>query len=387
MKKALAFALSLAMVFSMTGCGKKEKETEAPKATTTEAATEKTTSDEVYKVALVIAGVLGDKSFYDSSNEGLEALKEELGDGFEFKVEQMGGGSADQVNWEPTLLDYCDSGEYDMIITGSWQMADALATAADLYPDQKFIYFDETYDFEGNGDNGNIYNVLFKQNEVSYLAGALAGLMTKTEGIEGIDPSNNIISVLGGMDSVVINDFVVGYIQGARDVNPDVQVSVSYVGNFDDSAKGKDLSLAMYNSGADVGFNVAGNAGNGLIEAAGETGKYAIGVDSDQAVTMPNYAANIPTSALKNVGNALYRAIKMDMEGTLSYGITETLGFSEGGVELVKDAHYEELVPEEIRATIDDLEAQITSGELEVYSALTMSTDEVEELKASVAVQ
>ena len=387
MKKALAFALSLAMVFSMTGCGKKEKETEAPKATTTEAATEKTTSDEVYKVALVIAGVLGDKSFYDSSNEGLEALKEELGDGFEFKVEQMGGGSADQVNWEPTLLDYCDSGEYDMIITGSWQMADALATAADLYPDQKFIYFDETYDFEGNGDNGNIYNVLFKQNEVSYLAGALAGMMTKTEGIEGIDPSNNIISVLGGMDSVVINDFVVGYIQGARDVNPDVQVSVSYVGNFDDSAKGKDLSRAMYNSGADVGFNVAGNAGNGLIEAAGETGKYAIGVDSDQAVTMPNYAANIPTSALKNVGNALYRAIKMDMEGTLSYGITETLGFAEGGVELVKDAHYEELVPEEIRATIDDLEAQITSGELEVYSALTMSTDEVEELKASVAVQ
>ena len=86
MKKALAFALSLAMVFSMTGCGKKEKETEAPKATTTEAATEKTTSDEVYKVALVIAGTLGDKSFYDSANSGLEMLKEELGDGFEFKV-------------------------------------------------------------------------------------------------------------------------------------------------------------------------------------------------------------------------------------------------------------------------------------------------------------
>lgn len=387
MKKALAFALSLAMVFSMTGCGKKEKETEAPKATTTEAATEKTTSDEVYKVALVIAGTLGDKSFYDSANSGLEMLKEELGDGFEFKVEQMGGGSADQVNWEPTLLDYCDTGDYDMIITGSWQMADALASAADMYPDQKFIYFDETYDFEGNGDNGNIYNVLFKQNEVSYLAGALAGMMTKTEGIEGIDASNNIISVLGGMDSVVINDFIVGYIQGALDVNPDIQVAVSYVGNFDDSAKGKDLSLAMYNSGADVGFNVAGNAGNGLIEAAGETGKYAIGVDSDQAVTMPNYASSIPTSAMKNVGNALYRAIKMDMEGTLAYGTIETLGFAEGGVELVKDAHFEELVPEDIRATVEELQNKITSGEIEVYSALTMSTDEIEELKSSVAVQ
>ena len=222
---------------------------------------------------------------------------------------------------------------------------------------------------------------------MSYLAGAIAGMMTKDENIEGVDPSNNIISVLGGMDGIVINDFIVGYIQGALEVNPDVQVAVSYVGNFDDSAKGKDLSLAMYNSGADVGFNVAGNAGNGLIEAAGETGKYAIGVDSDQAVTMANYAANIPTSAMKNVGNALYRAIKLDMEGSLSFGVTETLGFAEGGVELVKDAHYEELVPEEIRTTVEELQEKITNGEIEVYSALSMSTEEIEELKASVAVQ
>ncbi len=375
MKKATMFATAALMTASMLAgtCVAGAEELNVPESTD-------------YKVALVIAGTLGDKSFYDSANEGLARLSEAI-DGFEFKVEQMGGGAADQVNWEPTLLDYCESGEYDMIVTGSWQMADALSSAADMYPDQKFIYFDETYDFEGNGDNGNIYNVLFKQNEVSYLAGAIAGLMTKTEGIEGIDPSNNIISLLGGQDSIVINDFVVGYIQGAVDVNPDVKVAVSYVGNYDDSAKGKDLSLAMYNSGADVGFNVAGNAGNGLIEAAGETGKYVIGVDSDQAQTMPNYAANIPTSAIKNVGNAIYRAIVLDMNGELTYGTTETLGFAEGGVELVKDAHYEELVPEEIRTVVEDLEAKVISGEIEVKSALTMTADEVTELKASVSVE
>ena len=375
MKKATMFATAALMTASMLAgtCVAGAEELNVPESTD-------------YKVALVIAGTLGDKSFYDSANEGLTRLSEEI-EGFEFKVEQMGGGSADQVNWEPTLLDYCESGEYDIIVTGSWQMADALSSAADMYPDQKFIYFDEAYDFEGNGDNGNIYNVLFKQNEVSYLAGAIAGLMTKTEGIEGIDPSNNIISVLGGQDGIVINDFVVGYIQGAVDVNPDVKVAVSYVGNFDDSAKGKDLSLAMYNSGADVGFNVAGNAGNGLIEAAGETGKYAIGVDSDQAQTMANYAANIPTSALKNVGNAIYRSIVMDMNGELSYGTTETLGFAEGGVALVKDAHYEEVVPEEIRTAVEDLEAKVTSGEIEVKSALTMTADEITEMKASVAVE
>ena len=231
MKKFLAVMLSLVMVLSMAGCGSKE------------AASSEGGSGEPYKVALVIAGVLGDKSFYDSANEGLTKLKDELGaEKFDFKVEQMGGGSADQANWEPTILDYCESGEYDLIITGSWQMADPLSSAANTYKDQKFIYFDETYDFEGYGNNENIYNVLFKQNEVSYLAGALAGLMTKTEGIDGINASDNVISVLGGQDGIVINDFIVGYIQGAKDVNPDIKVATSYVGNFDDAAKGKDLA-------------------------------------------------------------------------------------------------------------------------------------------------
>ena len=376
MKKFLAVMLSLVMVLSMAGCGSKES------------ASEGGAEGKPYKVALVIAGVLGDKSFYDSANEGLTKLKDELGaEKFDFKVEQMGGGSADQANWEPTILDYCESGEYDLIITGSWQMADPLSSAANTYKDQKFIYFDETYDFEGYGNNENIYNVLFKQNEVSYLAGALAGLMTKTEGIDGINASDNVISVLGGQDGIVINDFIVGYIQGAKDVNPDIKVATSYVGNFDDAAKGKDLALSMFNAGSDIGFCVAGNAGNGQIEAAKETGKYAIGVDSDQAALLPDYAANIPTSAVKNVGNALYTAIKEAMAGQLAYGTTESFGLTDGGVELVKDAHYEEIVPEDIRKTIDELEQKVIKGEIKVNSALTMSGDEVNALKDSVAVQ
>ena len=95
-------------------------------------------------------------------------------------------------------------------------------------------------------------------------------------------------------------------------------------------------------------------------------GLYAFGVDSDQAALLPNYAASIPSSALKNVGNSLYRAIKMDMEGTLQYGTVEVLGFAEGGVALVKDAHWEEVVPESIRTKIDELEAKITNGEIVV---------------------
>ena len=340
-----------------------------------------------YKAALLLNGNLGDKSFYDSANEGLERLRDELGeDVFDFKVEQMGGTAADEAKWEPTLLDYCDTGDYDVIIMGTWQMADALARAAEEYPDQKFIFFDEEFDFEGNGNPENVYNVMYKQNEVSYLVGAAAAMMTTDDSIEGIDPDNHIIGFLGGMDNSVINDFLVGYIQGAADIDPDIEVAVGFVGDFVDSTKGKDIALSQYQSGADVGFNVAGNAGLGQIEAAKDEGKYAFGVDSDQAALLPDYADYIPTSALKNVGKSLYLAIQKDMLGELKYGTEETYGFKEGGVALVKDAHYEKMLSENIRTKLDELEQSIIDGDIVVNTSADMDQAAIEALKESVKV-
>ena len=344
---------------------------------------------EPYKAALLLNGTLGDKSFYDSANEGLTKLQEELGeDKFTFKVEQMGATSADEAKWEPTLYDYCDDGSYDVIIVGTFQMLDALTNASADYPDQKFIYFDESFDFSNGGEN--VYNVMYKQNEVSYLVGAAAAMMTTDETLDKVDPSNKVIGFLGGMENSVIKDFLVGYIQGAKDVDEEIQVALAYVGNFYDSAAGKDMALTQYQNGADVGFNVAGSAGLGQIEAAVDADKYAFGVDSDQASLLPDYAANIPTSALKNVGNSLIRAIKLDMEGELEYGQLEYLGFAEGGVELLQDAHYEEVVPENIRTKISELEQKITDGEIVVPTALgdnAMSEDEIQALIDSVKVK
>ena len=337
----------------------------------------------------MLNGTLGDKSFYDSANAGLEALQEELGeDKFTFKVEQMGATAADEAKWEPTLYDYCDDGSYDVIICGTYQMLAALTNAANDYPDQKFIYFDEMFDYTAGGEE-NVYNVMYKQNEVSYLVGAMAAMMTTDESLEMVDPSNKIIGFLGGMENSVIKDFLVGYIQGAKDIDPEIQVALAYVGNFYDSASGKEMALTQYQNGADVGFNVAGSAGLGQIEAAVDAGRYAFGVDSDQAALLPDYADNIPTSAIKNVGNSLIRAIKMDMEGELEYGILEYLGFAEGGVELVEDEHYESTVPEEIRTKVAELKDQITNGEIEVPTALgdnAMSEDDIQALIDSVQV-
>ncbi|MDY3998771.1 MAG: BMP family ABC transporter substrate-binding protein [Blautia sp.] len=345
---------------------------------------------EPYKAALLLNGTLGDKSFFDSANAGLTALQEELGeDKFTFKVEQMGATSADESKWEPTLYDYCDDGSYDVIIVGTWQMLEPLTNAANDYPDQKFIYFDEMFDFSAGGEE-NVYNVMYKQNEVSYLVGAAAAMMTTSEELDKVDSSNKIIGFLGGMENSVIKDFLVGYIQGAKDIDEEIQVALAYVGNFYDSAAGKDMALTQYQNGVDVGYNVAGSAGLGQIEAAADAGRYAFGVDSDQAALLPDYAANIPSSALKNVGNSLIRAIKADMEGNLEYGVLEYLGFAEGGVELVEDAHYEEILPEDIRTKVAELKEQIVNGELTVPTTLgenAISEDDFNALVDSVKVQ
>lgn len=386
MKKVLSLLLVVVMIFSLTACAQKPAPAPATEAPATETPATETPAEDAkpYKAALLLNGSLGDKSFFDSANEGLQKLKDELGaEKFDFKVDQMGATAADEPKWEPTLLDYCDSAEYDVIIIGTWQMYEALSSAAQEFPDQKFIFFDETFDFS-TGDFKNIYNVLYKQNEVSFLVGAAAAMMTTDETLPMIDPSNKLIGFLGGMENSIIQDFLVGYIQGAKYVEPEVKVALAYVGNFYDSAAGKDLALVQYQNGVDVGYNVAGSAGLGQIDAAVDAKKYAFGVDSDQAALLPEKADFIPTSALKNVGNSLLRAIKLDMEGKLEFGMSEKLGFAEGGVELVKDAHYEEMVPEATRKVIEELEAKIISGEIVVDTSAGKTTDEIKAITDSV---
>ncbi len=381
MKKVISLLLAAMMVFSLVACAK-----EPAKAPTEEKpAAEKPAGEaKPYKAALLLNGTLGDKSFFDSANEGLQKLKDELGaEKFDFKVEQMGGAAADEPKWKPTLLDYCDSGEYDVIIVGTWQMSEALAEAAKEFPDQKFIFFDETFDFT-KGDFKNIYNVLYKQNEVSFLVGAAAAMMTTDSSLPMVDPSNKMIGFLGGMENSVIQDFLLGYIQGAKHVEPEIKVALSYVGDFIDSAKGKELALVQYQNGVDVGYNVAGSAGLGQIDAAVDSKKYAFGVDSDQAALLPEKADYIPSSALKNVGNSLIRAIKLDMEEKLEFGKSEKLGFAEGGVALVKDDHYKKIVPEKIRTKIDELEKEIVDGKIVVDTSEGKTTEEIKAITDSV---
>ena len=126
----------------------------------------------------------------------------------------------------------------------------------------------------------------------------------------------------------------------------------------------------MYDQGADITFNVAGQTGMGGIDAAANRSKYTFGVDSDQYMilkdTDPEKAANIVTSMMKNVDNSIFRAIKLHMEGTLAYGSAENLGITEGGVGIADNENYKKIVPADMQAKIKELEEKILSGEIVV---------------------
>jgi len=326
------------------------------------------------KVAAMLNGNLGDKSFYDSANEGMQRMKDELG--VEIKVVESG---YDETKWEPALIDLCEE-DWDIIITGTWQMTDYVTQASEDYPDKKFIVFDTSVDYT-DGKNANVYSIEYKQNEGSYLAGAIAASITES----------GKIGLIGGMDIPVINDFVVGYIQGAVDTKSDIQIATAYIGNFDDPAKGKELGLAQIDLGADVLFPVASTAGNGALEAAKEKDIPAIGVDCDQALLFQEagdeeLANLIMTSVLKEVGNSLVRAIELELNGGgAPWGETEQLGIQEEAIGLAKNEIYETALSQELRDKIEELEGQINRGEIEVKSAYGMSTEEINELKNSVA--
>jgi len=182
-----------------------------------------------------------------------------------------------------------------------------------------------------------------------------------------------IVGVIGAQSIPVIDDFIVGYTQGAKSASPDIQVLVNYAGGWYDPAKGKEQALAMYQQGADYIFQVAGATGDGIFQAALETGNYAIGVDSDQATiiqdTNPELAAVIATSMMKKVDNSLYRAFTLYLEGTLPWGTSEALGVAEDGVGLAKNDIYDALTPQDIKDAITQVEADLAAGNIAVDTA------------------
>jgi len=367
MKKNFAIALVVVMMFVFIGCGTNNK---APNNTTQKS--------NLPKVACLLNGNLGDKSFFDSANEGMKLIKDQLG--VETKVIEMG---FDNTKWEPNLLDV-SAQNYDIIIVGTYQMQEIIEKVAPQFPDKKYIIFDSSVQYN-KYDLKNVYSVTFKQNEASYLAGALGAMIASDSSLSN---GKKIISAVAAMDIPVINDFVVGYIQGAKETVNGTKVAVSYIGDFNDTAKAKELALSQFKLGSSIGFNVAAQAGLGLIDAAKASNVYAIGVDADQAMSLmasnPDIAKQIVTSVLKNIDQVILRSVKLHIEGTLPYGKTETLGMQEKAVGLADNEVYRKIATKDMIDKVAALQKKIENGDIKVQSAFDMSTEQINALKQSV---
>lgn len=366
-KKIISLVLASVLTMSMlAGCGEKASTPEGEK------------SDKL-KVTLLGAGY-GDKSFWDSAKTGVEQAGETYKDKIEINVVDM---SPDTKKWNAAMHEAGES-DADLIITGGFQQIDNMYDIIPQYTDKKWIGFDTALDYS-KADLENVYTMGYMANQSGYLAGMTAAYMTTSKN-EGIN-EDKVVGFVGGMENTpIVGDFLVGYIEGIKAVDPEIKVITSYVNSFEDSAKGKEIALSQFNSKADVVFSVAGAAGTGCIEAAANVGKYVIGVDSDQSLLYEGRPEqkHIVTSALKKVDESIVYSIGRALEEKLPYGTYEVLGAKENAIGLVYNDIFKSYVDEDFQAKLKAAEEDLKADKIKVTSAFDMTNDEIKELADSV---
>jgi basic membrane protein A len=302
-------------------------------------------ADGTLRVGMVFdVGGKGDKSFNDSAYRGLLHAADQFGvEHTEFEP----GQDADRE----TGLRKLAQARYDVIIGVGFLFSDAMRKVAADYPDVKFacIDFDPR---PGETLPNNLAGLKFREEEGSFLVGVIAGLFSKT----------GRIGFVGGMDIPLIHKFEAGYIAGAKYANPDVSVTVAYAGAtpqaFADPAKGKELALLQYGRGVEVIYHAAGSTGNGVIQAAREVNRQAIGVDSNQNYMAPG---NVLTSMVKRVDNAVLRTVQSVVEGSFRGGLRE-FGLADDGVGYAVDEYNEDLLTDEMLLVVEDARQAIIEG-------------------------
>ncbi len=374
MKKLIALMLALVLSVVAFGCNN---------APANDGNDNKDGKGDVYNVVSLVNGNLGDKSFFDSAEAGLKALQD--AGRITYKTIEMGGTDEDQPKWLETLYEVAESGEYDLIICGTYQMPEYLKEVATKYPDQKFLIYDDTTHV---GENANVVNFSYKQNDMGYLVGVFAAAMTSETSVANIN-AEKVVGFVGGVDSPVINDFLYGFLQGVQDTDPEVKVDTRYVNSYVDSPAAKELALSMINDNAcDIIWGVAGLSGNGAAEACSETGKsWFIGVDSDQEITLPETQRAITlTSGLKNIGQSLIWFFdKWDAgEAEALFGTQVNLGLNEGGVGIVTDKNFKNVAPQAVQDAVLAAQEKVANGEITVPTAIGDETNGVVALRDSM---
>jgi basic membrane protein A len=279
-----------------------------------------------------------DKSFNEAAYNGMQKWAKESGKKFlEFEV-------TNESQREQSVRRMAEKGASPIISVG-FSQASAVEKIAKEFPKLNFVIVDMVVELP------NVQSVVFKEQEGSFLVGTMAALASKT----------GKVGFVGGMDIPLIRKFECGYEQGAKFANPKAEVFQNMTGTtgaaWNDPARGGELAKAQFAKGADVVFAAAGGTGTGVYQAAKDSGKLAIGVDSNQNHLQPG---TMLTSMLKRVDVAVYNVSK-----TFKPGLT-VLGLKEGGVDYAMDEHNAKLVTADMKKKVEAAKADIISGKIKV---------------------
>ena len=316
----------------------------------------------------------GDLSYWDSMAEGSDRAVTDYADRANVHVAET---TADiQANLQ-AMYEAADAGA-DLIIPAS-DFKDNLVEVSNEYPDISFVIISE--DVIDQCENDNVYGIDFATAQAAYLGGIVAADIA-ANGAGDVE-ATNVIGFVGGMDeSLPIQEYLWGYIQGAKAYNPDIKIVYNYVGAWNDPDTAKTQSMTQYNdAGAAVIFACAGGSGNGVHNASAEAKKYVFGVDSDQSLLYEDdkdIQERFATSVVKEIGNAIYNVIGQYLdEGTLPYGEYKIVGLADEAVGIVEGAVLDGLLSEEGKAKLEEAKAGIADGSVTVNSAIGREQDEI----------
>ena len=284
-----------------------------------------------------------DKSFNEAAWNGAERFKAETGIAYrEFEV-------SNPAMREQAIRNMARRGARIVVAMGFAQAA-AVEAVAREFPDTKFTLVDMVVDLP------NVQSLIFKEHEGSFLVGMAAAMASKT----------GKVGFVGGMDIPLIRKFALGYVEGARYVNPDIEIYQNMTGTtpaaWNDPTRGGELARSQFDRGADVVYAAAGGTGIGVYQAARDAGKLAIGVDSNQNYLHPG---TMLTSMVKRVDVAVYEAFKSARDGSWKGGV-QILGLAEDGVGWALDEYNRRLVPAGMEAAIEQARQDIIAGRIVV---------------------
>ncbi len=341
MKNLALLALVLALCVAAAGCGSSKKSSSSTSPTTT-ATTTSSSGGGAFKVGLITdTGGLNDRGFNHLAYVGLQRAASQLG------VSTRVVESKSPSEYIPNLSALARQG-FDLVIGVGFTEIDAMKSVAKTFPETDFAIVDVANADEGGAKN--VEGLLFKEQEVGYLAGYAAGLAAKEKGASAV-------SSVGGQKQPPVDRYIAGYEAGAKAAFPGVQTPNGYSQDFANQAKCKEIALNQIAAGSAVVFQVAGGCGLGALDAAKAKGVWGIGVDADQGFLGPH----ILTSALKGVDEAVFLSIKDAKSGSFKGGQDAVYGLDQNGVGL---GRFSPKTPAGLEAKVKAIQGEITSGKI-----------------------